>query len=88
MLKDLETGKYNKAFGPLAAASKPGDLPTMPDPTKNDPDGGPHLPTMPDPTHDPERGQQLPTDPDPEPQPPARIEDPPRSNEDRHKRWT
>lgn len=64
----------------------PGDLPTMPDPTKIGPEGGPHLPTMPDPTDDPEKGQRFPTDPDPEQKPPARIEDPPRNEEDREKR--
>jgi hypothetical protein len=39
-----------------------GDLPTMPDPSRNNTGRGPHLPTMPDPTSDPERGQQLPGD--------------------------
>lgn len=58
----------------------PGDLPTMPDPTKN-PDGGPDLPTMPDPLEDPERGQKLPSEPDPSNQPPD-INDPrPSGNE-------
>ena len=52
-----------------------GDLPTMPNPSKDNPEGGPHLPTMPDPANDPERGQQLPTDPDPAQKPP-RINDP------------
>jgi hypothetical protein len=56
-----------------------GDLPTMPNPSRDDPEGGPHLPTMPDPAHDPERGQQLPTDPDPAQKPP-RINDPLPSN--------
>lgn len=52
-----------------------GDLPTMPDPSRDNPEAGPHLPTMPDPATDPERGQQLPTDPDPAQKPP-RITDP------------
>ena len=73
--------------GVLRLKAGPGDLPTMPDPTKIDPDGGPHLPTMPDPTDDPEKGQQLPTDPDPEAKPPSSIEDPPRREEDTKKVW-
>jgi hypothetical protein len=58
--------------------SIPGDdLPTMPDPSRDNPQGGPHLPTMPDPVHDPDKGQQLPTDPDPSTGAPPRIDDPP-----------
>jgi len=63
------------------------DVPTMPDPTKNNPGGGPHVPTMPDPLNDPERGQKLPSEPDPSNQPPD-INDPlphleePGNNED------
>jgi hypothetical protein len=63
-----------------------GDLPTMPDPSQNNSEGGPHLPTMPDPVNDLESGQQLPTDPDPAPKPPSRIEDPPRDGEKEKRR--
>jgi hypothetical protein len=63
-----------------------GDLPTMPDPSQHEPEGGSHLPTMPDPVNDPERGLELPTDPDPAPKPPSRIEDPPRGREDKEER--
>jgi len=58
-----------------ATNRKPGDLPTMPDPTRENPEQGPHLPAMPDPMDDPERGQQLPTEPDPVRKPP-KINDP------------
>lgn len=51
------------------------DLPTTPDPGKNNPEGGPHLPTMPDPVRDPENGYRLPTDPDPVDKP-REIRDP------------
>lgn len=47
----------------------------MPEPGKNNPEGGPHLPTMPDPTNDPERGQKFPTEPDPTRRPDP-IDDP------------
>ena len=63
------------ASGSLKNDPAPGDLPTMPNPSKDNPEGGPHLPTMPDPAIDPERGQQLPTDPDPAEKSP-RINDP------------
>jgi hypothetical protein len=56
------------------------DLPTMPDPSKNNPGSGPHLPTMPDPVNDPEGGQQFPTEPDPVTKP-SRIDDPRRHQE-------
>ena len=58
-----------------------GDLPTMPDPVRDNPEGGPHLPTMPDPVTDPERGQELPTDPDPTNKAPS-VDDPPRNEEE------
>jgi hypothetical protein len=77
MSTDMATPGEFSAVGNPSPIGAGGDLPTMPDPTKNDPDGGPHLPTMPDPTNDPERGQELPSDPDPGAKPPARIEDPP-----------
>ena len=63
-----------------------GALPTLPDPSKNDPDGERHLPTMPDPAHEPERGQELPTDPDPGAKLPTRIDDPPRTEDEEEKR--
>ena len=63
-----------------------GDLPTMPDPSKNDPDGGQHLPTMPDPANEPERGQELPTDHEPGAKLPTRIEDPPRTEDEKEER--
>jgi hypothetical protein len=57
------------------------DLPTMPDPSTNNPDGGQHLPTMPDPVKDPSSGPQLPAEPDP-PSRPVQIDDPPIVDED------
>jgi hypothetical protein len=78
---------FPMSFRSVSFRSGTGDLPTMPDPTKIDPDGGPHLPTMPDPTDDPERGQEVPSDPDPEVKPQLRIEDPPRNEDDIKKRW-
>lgn len=82
------TGQLSYRTRSLNARSGPGDLPTMPNPSRNDPDGGPHLPTMPDPTNDPERGIQLPTDPDPDTgsKPPERIDDPPRDRNEEEKR--
>ena len=81
------TGEFDYRAGSLNARSGPGDLPTMPNPTRNDPDGGEHLPTMPDPKSDPERGIQLPTDADPDTgsKPPARIDDPPRDRDEEEK---
>jgi hypothetical protein len=68
--------------GSLKSDPSRGDLPTTPNPSRDNPEGGPHLPTMPDPANDPERGQQLPTDPDPAQKPP-RINDPlPNDTED------
>jgi hypothetical protein len=51
------------------------DLPTMPDPSRSNPEGGEHLPATPDPVDQPS-GQQLPTEPDPS-RKPVRIDDPP-----------
>jgi hypothetical protein len=80
--------EFNHGAGSLNARSGPGDLPTMPNPSRNDPDGGEHLPTMPDPTNDPERGIQLPSDPDPDTgsKPQTRIDDPPRDRGEEEKR--
>jgi len=67
------------------ARSGPGDdLPTMPDPSTNNPDGGQHLPTMPDPVQDPSSGQRLPTEPDP-PSRPVQIDDPPIVDQDKER---
>jgi hypothetical protein len=56
------------------------DLPTMPDPSRGNPEGGKHLPVTPDLADQPSRGQQLPSEPDPS-RKPVRIGDPPIVNE-------
>jgi hypothetical protein len=72
---------YNRINSGITVSSLPadpmrGDLPTMPDPTKDQPEIGPHVPTTPDPLEDPEQGQRLPPpEPDPENKPP-KINDP------------
>jgi len=71
----------NPASASLKNDPAHGDLPTMPDPSRDTPEGGPHLPTMPDPVDDPERGQSFPTDPDPTIEP-AKIRDPLPSNQE------
>jgi hypothetical protein len=68
----------------MANVSGRGELPTMPDPSKGNSEGGLHLPTMPDPVNDPERRRELPRDPDPEL--PPRIGDPPRNHKDERRR--
>jgi hypothetical protein len=61
----IESINTEVSSGYLSNVGEPGDLPTMPDPSKNNPERGPHLPTMPDPAEDPERGQHFPAEPDP-----------------------
>ena len=69
------TSAFPASSDHLKTESERGHLPTMPDPSENNPEGGPHLPTMPDPGNDPARGQQLPSEPEPSQKPPH-IRDP------------
>ena len=47
------TSAFPASSDHLKSESERGHLPTMPDPSENNPEGGPHLPTMPDPGNDP-----------------------------------
>jgi hypothetical protein len=85
--EELMSNKMQTTLGPIDTANNLSrteprhDLPTMPDPSTSNPEGGRHLPTTPDPVNDPPSGQELPTEPDPS-RKPVRIVDPPIVDED------